>query len=105
MFYWVLNTPQDYAILSISEHQKCCKNDLAFYSGKICLKKTQLTLKQSYIFPVTLDNLEENSSAKLSSVSLKKNSLNQTMLPSYSYKCKYYENTKKRAWLSKCLSQ
>ena len=66
MFDWVLNTPQDQAIikryyyhdfLAIPEHQKCCKNDLAFGFGKIIfLKKHQLTLTQSYVFRVTLGN-------------------------------------------------
>ena len=67
IFDCVLNTPQDQAIikryyhhdfLSISEHRKCCKNDHVFCYEKIILKKHWLTLKLSYIFLLTLDNLE-----------------------------------------------
>ena len=50
---------------------------------------------------VALDNLKKKSSAKLTSLSLKKHSVEQTMLLSYSYKSKYYKNINKRAYLSK----
>ena len=34
-----------------------------YYASEIFFKKNQLTLKQTYIFPETLDNLEQNNSA------------------------------------------
>ena len=34
-----------------------------YYASEIFFKKKQLTLKQTYIFPETLDNLEQNNSA------------------------------------------
>ena len=50
---------------------------------------------------VALDNLKKKNSAKLPSLSLKKHSVERTMLLSYSYKSKYYKNINKRAYLSK----
>ena len=34
-----------------------------YYASEFFFKKKQLTLKQTYIFPETLDNLEQNNSA------------------------------------------
>ena len=34
-----------------------------YYASEIFFLKKQLTLKQTYIFPETLDNLEQNNSA------------------------------------------